>query len=402
MTASALPASAAHTSSEVLRRARSDPAYAAFLLLRIGFTVLPIVFGLDKFTNVLTKWEVYLAPWIVDMSPISAHQVMLVVGVIEIVAGVAVAIKPRYAAYIVAAWLAGIIVNLLSYPGFYDVALRDVGLLLAALTLGRPGLGVRPGLASAHHTRAPIPLPRSRPHRAPLRSSRATTPATGERRDPLVSRKEPAMHSSAALQLVHPSTRTGSGRRGSGRRGIPSCPGDFTGFGKSCRHTRADGARLRRAVHAADLRSDHLPQRRGLRRTRDCRATCRCDRCASTTCCPLSGSPTSGICPASASSGYPSSPASPSTSPADPNPGTTHKTDRRLARRTAAAPRCRRGHRGRAHLHDPAGRASRRIGDHHLHPAGRAARRPAIAPGVLRTHRRQHLTNNEHQPREMS
>jgi len=137
MTASALPASAAHTASEVLRRARSDPAYAAFLVLRIGFTVLPIVFGLDKFTNVLTKWEVYLAPWIVDMSPISAHQVMLVVGVIEIAAGVAVAIKPRYAAYIVAAWLAGIIVNLLSYPGFYDVALRDVGLLLAALTLAR-------------------------------------------------------------------------------------------------------------------------------------------------------------------------------------------------------------------------------------------------------------------------
>jgi len=136
MTASALPNSAAHTPSEVMQRARSDPAYAAFLLLRIGFTVLPIVFGLDKFTNKLTNWEVYLAPWIVDMSPISAQQVMLVVGVIEIVAGVAVAIKPRYAAYIVAAWLAGIIVNLLSYPGFYDVALRDVVLLLAALTLG--------------------------------------------------------------------------------------------------------------------------------------------------------------------------------------------------------------------------------------------------------------------------
>jgi uncharacterized membrane protein YphA (DoxX/SURF4 family) len=136
MTASALPTST-HASSEVLRRARSDPAYAAFLLLRIGFTVLPIVFGLDKFANVLTKWEVYLAPWIVDLSPISAHQVMLVVGVIEIVAGIAVAIKPRYAAYIVAAWLAGIIVNLLSYPGFYDIALRDFGLLLAALTLGR-------------------------------------------------------------------------------------------------------------------------------------------------------------------------------------------------------------------------------------------------------------------------
>jgi uncharacterized membrane protein YphA (DoxX/SURF4 family) len=137
MTASALPASAAHTPSEVLRRARSDPAYTAFLLLRIGFTALPIIFGIDKFTNVLTNWEAYLAPWIADTSPLSAQQVMLVVGVIEIVAGVAVAIKPRYAAYVVAAWLAGIIVNLLSYPGFYDVALRDFGLLLAALTLAR-------------------------------------------------------------------------------------------------------------------------------------------------------------------------------------------------------------------------------------------------------------------------
>lgn len=141
MTASALPHSA-HGSSEVLRRARSEPAYAAFLTLRIGFTVLPIVMGLDKFTGKLVNWESYLAPWIVDLSPIGAHQIMLIVGVIEIVAGVAVAIKPRYAAYVVAAWLAGIIVNLLTYPGFYDVALRDFGLLLAALTLG--------GLASVY------------------------------------------------------------------------------------------------------------------------------------------------------------------------------------------------------------------------------------------------------------
>lgn len=120
-----------------MRRARNDPAYGAFVLLRIGFTVLPIVMGIDKFTNVLTTWEDYLAPWIVDLSPLGAQQVMSVVGVIEIVAGIAVAVKPRYAAYIVAAWLAGIVIDLLSYPGFYDVALRDVGLLLAALTLGR-------------------------------------------------------------------------------------------------------------------------------------------------------------------------------------------------------------------------------------------------------------------------
>jgi uncharacterized membrane protein YphA (DoxX/SURF4 family) len=123
--------------SGALQRARTDPAYGAFLLLRIGFTVLPIVFGIDKFTNVLADWDGYLAPWIVDVSPLSAHQSMLVVGVIEIVAGLAVALKPRYAAYVVAAWLAGIIVNLLSYPGFYDIALRDFGLLLGALTLAR-------------------------------------------------------------------------------------------------------------------------------------------------------------------------------------------------------------------------------------------------------------------------
>ncbi|MCV7302552.1 DoxX family protein [Mycobacterium barrassiae] len=141
MTASALPHSA-HGSSELLQRARSDPAYAAFLTLRIGFTVLPILMGVDKFTNKLVNWESYLAPWIVDVSPIGAHQVMLIVGAIEILAGIAVAIKPRYAAYVVAAWLAGIIVNLLTYPGFYDIALRDFGLMLAALTLG--------GLASVY------------------------------------------------------------------------------------------------------------------------------------------------------------------------------------------------------------------------------------------------------------
>ncbi|OBK75676.1 DoxX family protein [Mycobacterium sp. 1164985.4] len=138
-----------HSTSPLLR-ARTDPLYGAYLILRIGFTVLPIVMGLDKFTNVLTDWEGYLAPWIADLSPFTAHQTMLIVGVIEIVAGIAVALKPRYAAYVVALWLAGIIVNLLTYSGFYDIALRDFGLLLGALTLGR--------LASVYdaplHTRA--------------------------------------------------------------------------------------------------------------------------------------------------------------------------------------------------------------------------------------------------------
>jgi len=117
---------------------RTDPAYQSFMLLRIGFTVLPIAMGVDKFFNVLVNWEAYLAPWIRHLSPLTATGTMHVVGVIEILAGVAVALKPRYAAYLVAAWLGGIIVNLLTYSGFYDVALlRDFGLLLGALTLAR-------------------------------------------------------------------------------------------------------------------------------------------------------------------------------------------------------------------------------------------------------------------------
>jgi hypothetical protein len=131
-----------------LDRLRGDPAYQSFTLLRIGFTVLPIVFGADKFANVLVNWERYLAPWIAHLSPLSKLHTMHMVGVIEIVAGVVVAIKPRYGAYLVAAWLAGIVVNLLSYSGYYDIALRDFGLMLGALTLARlaskfdgPGLG---------------------------------------------------------------------------------------------------------------------------------------------------------------------------------------------------------------------------------------------------------------------
>ncbi|PKV99926.1 DoxX protein [Amycolatopsis echigonensis] len=137
MNAPALRAARASSLDEVWQRARREPAYGAFVLMRVGFTVLPIWMGVDKFANSLTDWPHYLAPWIVALLPFSAQTAMYVVGVIEIVAGVAVAIKPRYAAYVVALWLAGIIVNLLSYSGFYDVALRDFGLLLAALTLAR-------------------------------------------------------------------------------------------------------------------------------------------------------------------------------------------------------------------------------------------------------------------------
>ena len=107
----------------------------AFILLRTVFTIAPIAFGLDKFAGVLTDWEQYLAPWINDLVPGTAHQAMLAVGVIEIVAGIAVAVVPRYGALLVAAWLAGIIVNLVSMGEYYDVALRDFGLLVGALAL---------------------------------------------------------------------------------------------------------------------------------------------------------------------------------------------------------------------------------------------------------------------------
>ncbi|MGY1624033.1 hypothetical protein ACI789_17690 [Geodermatophilus sp. SYSU D00965] len=114
-----------------------DPAHQAFVLLRTVFTVAPIAFGLDKFANLLTDWPGYLAPWIDGLVPGTAQQAMYAVGVVEIVAGVVVAVAPRIGGWLVAAWLAGIIVDLLTVPGFYDVALRDVGLLVAAVALAR-------------------------------------------------------------------------------------------------------------------------------------------------------------------------------------------------------------------------------------------------------------------------
>ena len=107
----------------------------AFLLLRSVFTIAPIAFGLDKFAGLLTDWESYLAPWIDQLVPGTAHQAMLAVGVVEVVAGIAVAVVPRYGALLVAAWLAGIVVNLVTLGDYYDVALRDVGLLAGALAL---------------------------------------------------------------------------------------------------------------------------------------------------------------------------------------------------------------------------------------------------------------------------
>ena len=126
----------------------ADPARQAFLLLRTVFTVAPVLFGLDKFANWLTDWPTYLAPRLNDLVPGSGQQAMYVAGVVEVVAGLAVALRPRFGAPLVAVWLLGIIVDLLLIPGFYDVALRDFGLFVAALALWRlavaqPGAGSR-------------------------------------------------------------------------------------------------------------------------------------------------------------------------------------------------------------------------------------------------------------------
>ncbi len=123
--------STAPTTSPTTRGA----ADGAFQLLRVTFTIAPVAFGLDKFAELLTDWEIYLAPWVDDLAPGSAHQAMLVVGVIEILAGVTVAVAPRFGGPLVAVWLAGIILNLVTMGEFYDVALRDFGLLVGAVAL---------------------------------------------------------------------------------------------------------------------------------------------------------------------------------------------------------------------------------------------------------------------------
>jgi hypothetical protein len=123
---------------------RDNPAYQAYLTLRVGFVVAPILFGLDKFTNLLTDWTTYLAPAIDRVVPGSASGAMLAVGVVEIVAGLVVAVRPKVGGYLVAAWLVGIMGNLLLLGDHYDVALRDFGLLLAALALARLATAFQP------------------------------------------------------------------------------------------------------------------------------------------------------------------------------------------------------------------------------------------------------------------
>ncbi len=115
----------------------ASPAYQAYQILHVAFTIAPIIAGLDKFVHLLVNWDRYLTPLVPRILHVGAHPFMLAVGVIEIIAGLLVALKPRIGAYVVTAWLLGIVVNLLLVPGYYDVALRDFGLSLGALALAR-------------------------------------------------------------------------------------------------------------------------------------------------------------------------------------------------------------------------------------------------------------------------
>ncbi|MBQ0906888.1 hypothetical protein [Micromonospora sp. U21] len=141
-------ASGSSTIARLTARA-GDPAQQAFLLLRTVFTVAPIAFGLDKFFNLLADWPTYLAPFVDRLVPGTGQQAMYAVGVIEVLAGLLVAARPKYGAVVVAAWLAGIIVNLLLLGEFYDVALRDFGLLVGALALSRLATRRRPAEPAA-------------------------------------------------------------------------------------------------------------------------------------------------------------------------------------------------------------------------------------------------------------
>jgi uncharacterized membrane protein YphA (DoxX/SURF4 family) len=146
-----------------LRAEMRNPAYQAFLLLRTGFTLAPILFGLDKFFNWMVEWPKYLAPWIDDIVPGSAQDFMYFVGAVEIAAGILVLLVPWLGAPAVAAWLGGIIVNLLTAnpPQYYDIALRDFGLILGALTLARLAFAFRQAGAAPSAETENTPLARA-------------------------------------------------------------------------------------------------------------------------------------------------------------------------------------------------------------------------------------------------
>ena len=139
-----------------IRASVADPVDQAFWILRGGFVLAPILFGLDKFFNLSVDWSTYLAPWIDRIVPGDARSFMYVVGAVEIAAGLAVALRPEFGGYLVAGWLGGIVINLLSAdpPRFYDIALRDVGLLLGALALARLAAARRAAAANSSNGRS--------------------------------------------------------------------------------------------------------------------------------------------------------------------------------------------------------------------------------------------------------
>ena len=142
MTVTASPPSTGAVTTTRSALSRSDPVHQAYWILRTGFVIAPILFGLDKFAHVLVNWDKYLAPEFTDLFNAKAHTLLYAVGAIEILAGLVVLVRPRIGAWVAAAWLAGIIVNLLMLGDFYDVALRDFGLLLAAVALARLAVAV--------------------------------------------------------------------------------------------------------------------------------------------------------------------------------------------------------------------------------------------------------------------
>ena len=136
-TARALELGDTDIAASPVARATTRPSYQAYRILVLGFTVAPIVAGLDKFFNLLVDWNKYLPGVVNNLVGGHGHALMMVVGAVEIAAGIGVALRPRIFSYVVAAWLWGIIINLLLIPGYFDVALRDFGLSLGALALGR-------------------------------------------------------------------------------------------------------------------------------------------------------------------------------------------------------------------------------------------------------------------------
>jgi hypothetical protein len=118
-------------------RPTADLAVQATMILYVGFIVLPIVAGLDKFFDMFANWDMYMAPVVANNLPFSTHTFMMIVGVVEMAAGVLVFVRPQIGAWVVAAWLLAIIGNLLLIPGHYDIALRDLGLSLGAIALAR-------------------------------------------------------------------------------------------------------------------------------------------------------------------------------------------------------------------------------------------------------------------------